>query len=149
MTFPGGCTQKHPGWNLSANLVSTITPTILNEFSIGPSHTLSLAEGTNGNISRGANGITIPLLFPLTPDQSIPDMSFGGLDNVNFQGGYLGATPWQQANTTINVNENLSWVRNNHTFKTGMFYQRSRKDQIAWGNINGQFNFDTGSVGQR
>ena len=147
VTFPGGCTQKHPGWNLSANLVSTITPTILNEFSIGPSHTLSLAEGTNGNISRGANGITIPLLFPLTPDQSIPDMSFGGLDNVNFQGGYLGATPWKQANTTINVNENLSWVRNNHTFKTGMFYQRSRKDQIAWGNVNGQFNFGTGTFG--
>ena len=147
VTFPGGCTQKHPGWNLSANLVSTITPAILNEFSVGPSHTLSLAEGTNGNISRGANGITLPLLFPLTPDQSIPDMSFGGLDNVNFQGGYLGATPWKQANTTINVNDNLTWVRNSHTFKTGIFYQRSRKDQIAWGNVNGQFNFGTGTFG--
>ena len=46
--FPGGCTQKHPGWNFSANLVSTITPSVLNEFSIGPSHTLSLADGANG-----------------------------------------------------------------------------------------------------
>ena len=147
VTFPGGCTQKHPGWNLSVNLVSTITPTILNEFSVGPSHTLSLAEGTNGNISRGANGITLPLLYPLTPDQSIPDMGFGGLDNVNFQGGYLGATPWKQANTTINVNDNLTWVRNSHTFKIGMFYQRSRKDQIAWGNVNGQFNFGAGTFG--
>lgn len=144
-TFKGGCIQKHPGWNFSANLVSTITPTILNEFSIGPSHTLSLAEGTNGNISRGANGFTLPLLFPLTQDQAIPDMSFGGLNNVNFQGGYLGATPWHQANTTINVNDNLSWVRHNHTMKAGVFYQRSRKDQIAWGNINGQFSFGTGT----
>jgi hypothetical protein len=147
VTFPGGCTQKHPGWNVSANIVSTITPRILNEFSVGPSHTLSLAEGTNGNISRGANGITLPLLYPLTSDQSIPDMSFGGLNNVNFQGGYLGATPWKQANTTINVNDNLSWVWENHIFKTGMFYQRSRKDQIAWGNVNGQFNFGTGTFG--
>ncbi len=145
VTFPGGCTQKHPGWNFSANLVSTISPTVLNEFSVGPSHTLSQAEGTNGNISRGANGITLPLLYPLTADQSIPDLGFGGLDNVNFQGGYLGATPWKQANTTININDNLSWVRKNHTFKTGIFYQRSRKDQIAWGNINGQFNFGTGT----
>ena len=24
-----------------------------------------------------------------------------------------------------------------------MFYQRNRKDQIAWGNVNGQFSFDT------
>jgi hypothetical protein len=144
VTFKGGCTQKHPGWNFSANLVTTITPTLLNEFSVGPSHTLSLAEGTNGNISRATNGITMQLLFPLTQDQAIPDMSFGGLNNVNFQGPYLGATPWKQANTTINVNDNLTWVRNKHSFKTGLFYQRNRKDQISWGNINGQFSFGTG-----
>jgi hypothetical protein len=146
INFPGGCLQKHPGWNVSVNLISTITPSLLNEFSVGPSHTLSLAEGVNGNVSLGKNGIDLPLLYPLTSDQSIPDMSFGGLNNVNFGGGYLGATPWHQANTTINVNDNLTWVRNNHTFKTGMFYQRSRKDQIAWGNINGQFNFGTGAT---
>ena len=32
----------------------------------------------------------------------------------------------------------------NHTLKGGIFYQRSRKDQPAWGNINGQFDFQTG-----
>lgn len=142
VNFPGGCTQQHPGWNFSANLVSTITPTVLNEFSVGPSHTLSIAAGVNGNISRGKNGLSgLQLLYPLGSDQSIPDMSFGGLNNVDFQGPYLGATPWNQANTTINVNDNLSWVRHNHTMKAGIFYQRSRKNQIAWGNINGQFNF--------
>jgi Carboxypeptidase regulatory-like domain/TonB-dependent Receptor Plug Domain len=143
-TFVGGCTQQHPGWNFSGNLVSTITNNILNEFSIGPSHTLTLAQGNNGNISRGANGITLPLLFPVGQDQAIPDMSFRGLNNVNFQGPYLGATPWKQANTTINVNDNLTWVWHAHTFKTGLFYQRSRKDQIAWGNVNGQFSFGNG-----
>jgi hypothetical protein len=139
--FPGGCTQNHPGWNFSTNLVSTITPTVLNEFSVGPSHTLSYVAGVNGNVSRGVNGITLPLLVPVKSDQSIPDMSFGGLSGVNFGGSYLGATPWHQANTTINVNDNLTWVRHNHTLKAGLFYQRNRKDQIAWGNINGQFNF--------
>jgi hypothetical protein len=114
---------------------------VLNEFSVGPSHTLSYVTGVNGNVSRGVNGITLPLLVPVTSDQSIPDMSFGGLSGVNFGGSYLGATPWHQANTTINVNDNLTWVRHNHTLKAGLFYQRNRKDQIAWGNINGQFNF--------
>jgi hypothetical protein len=142
--FTGGCTQNHPGWNFSANLVSTITPTLLNEFSVGPSHTLSLAESVGGNISIGKNGIDMPLLYPESPSDSIPDMGFGGLSGVNFSGPYLGATPWKQANTTINVNDNLSWVRNTHTLKAGIFYQRNRKDQIAWGNINGQFSFDTG-----
>src|SRR5437899_12260028 len=51
---------------------------------------------------------------------------------------------WHQANTTINVNDNLTWVRAKHALKFGMFYQRNRKDQIAWNNINGQFNFDPG-----
>jgi hypothetical protein len=143
VNFPGGCIQKHPGWNFSANLVSTITPTLLNEVSVGPSHTLSIAEGVNGNISRGKNGLSgLQLLYPLSDDQSIPDMSFGGLSNVDFQGPYLGATPWDQANTTINVSDNLTWVWHNHTMKGGIFYQRSRKNQIAWGNVNGQFNFN-------
>ena len=144
INFAGGCTQRHPGWNLSANLVSTITSTLLNEFSVGPSHTLSIAEGTNGNISLAKNGISLPLLYPVSSDQSIPDMSFNNLPNVNFGGGYLGATPWHQANTTINVNDNLTKVLRVHTLKFGVFYQRNRKDQIAWGNINGQFSFSLG-----
>lgn len=148
ITFPGGCVQQHPGWNLSVNFVSTVTPNVLNEFSIGPSHTLSLATAVHGNVSRGANGITLPLLFPVGPDQSIPDLgfSFNGA-SVNLPGSYLGATPWHQANTTINVNDSVTWVRGRHTLKTGIFYQRNRKDQIAWGNINGQFNFSTAPTG--
>jgi len=143
--FEGGCVQEHPGWNFSLNLVSTITPTLLNEFSIGPSHTLSLAESVNGNVSRGKNGLeNLGLLFPLSPDESIPDLGFGGLDNVNLPGSYFGGTPWKQSNTTINVNDNVTWVLHNHTLKGGVFYQRSRKDQPAWGNINGQFDFQTG-----
>jgi len=141
ITFQGGCTQQHPGWNLSVNLVSTITPTLLNELSVGPSHTLSLATGANGNTSLSKNGISLPLLYP---SDTIPDLSFGGLQNVNFQGPYLGATPWRQANTTINANDNLTWSHGAHTIKGGVFYQRSRKDQIAWGNANGQFSFGTG-----
>jgi hypothetical protein len=140
VNFPGGCTQKHPGWNLSINLIASFTPTLLNEFSIGPSHTLSLADGANGNISLAKNGIALPLLYPTN---TIPDLSFGGLNNVNFGGGYLGATPWKQANTTINVNDNFTWIRGTHTMKFGLFYQRNRKDQIAWGNVNGQIGFSS------
>ncbi len=140
INFPGGCIQEHPGWNLSVNLVSTIKPNLLNEFSIGPSVTKSLVTGANGNISLAKNGITLPLLYQ---SETLPDMSFSGLNNVNFGWSYLGSMPWHQANTTINVNDNVSWVRHNHTFKFGVFYQRNRKDQIAWGNVNGQISFGT------
>lgn len=148
INFPGGCIQKHPGWNFSLNLVSTISQNLLNEFSVGPSHTFSFVDGANGNISRGTNGVTLPMLFPVGQDQSIPDISFNfNGANVNLPGSYLGGTPWHQANTTINVNDNLTWVRGRHTVKTGLFYQRNRKDQIAWGNINGQFGFSASPTG--
>lgn len=140
INFPGGCIQEHPGWNLSLNVLSTITPSLLNEFSVGPSVTKSLVTGANGNISLSKNGVTLPLLYP---SDTLPDMGFEGLNNTNFGWSYLGSMPWHQANTTINVNDNVTWVRNKHTLKFGMFYQRNRKDQIAWGNVNGQFSFNT------
>jgi hypothetical protein len=138
INFPGGCIQEHPGWNLSVNVVSTIRPNLLNEFSIGPSVTKSLVTGANGNISLAKNQVSLPLLYP---SETLPDMSFGGLNNVNSGWSYLGSMPWHQANTTINLNDNLTWVRDRHTLKFGVFYQRNRKDQIAWGNVNGQFSF--------
>jgi len=142
INFPGGCVQHHPGWNLSVNLVSSLTPTVVNELSVGPSHTESVAEGVNGNISLAKNGISLPLLYP---SDTLPDLNFSfGNYNVNSPGPYLGATPWSQYNTTLNINDNLTWAKGVHTLKFGIFYQKSNKDQIAWGNINGQVNFNLG-----
>jgi hypothetical protein len=137
----GGCLNSQNGWNLSVDLTSTISPRLLNEVSVGPSAYRSNTTGNNGNLSVGKNNINLPLLFPVTPDTSIPDFGYSG-NGQNYAWSYFGATPWYQANTTINVNDNLTWVKSNHTFKFGVFYQRNRKDQIAWGNSNGQFNFN-------
>jgi hypothetical protein len=146
LQLPGGCTSKSPSWNLSLDLVSTITPTLLNEVSAGPSWVRSSTAGTNGNLSVGKNNINLPLLYAVPPTTSIPDMSFNGNNNISFPWSYFGANPWFQANTTINFNDNLTWVKRNHTLKFGVFYQRSRKDQIAWGNSNGQFSFSNCST---
>jgi hypothetical protein len=142
LQFVGGCVNKNPSWNLSLDLTSTITPTLLNEFSVGPSVNRSTWEGRNGNISRGVNGISLPLIFPLSDATNIPDISFNGNTNLSFPWSYLGANPWFQSNTTINLNDNLTKVLNNHTLKFGVFLQRARKDQIAWGNFNGQLSFN-------
>jgi hypothetical protein len=139
--IPGGCLNTQDGWNLAANLTSTLSPTLLNELSVGPSSYRSSTTANNGNLTVGANHINLPLLFPVSSTTSIPDVGYGG-NGQSYPYTYFGATPWYQANTTINVNDNLTWVKANHTFKFGIFYQRNRKDQIAWGNSNGQFNFN-------
>lgn len=137
----GGCLNTQNGWNLAVDLTSTIRPNLLNEVSVGPSVYRSNTTGNNGNISVGANNIDLPLLYPVTSTTSIPDFGYSG-NGQNYAWSYFGATPWFQANTTINVNDNLTWVKSNHTMKFGAFYQRNRKDQIAWGNANGQFSFN-------
>jgi len=142
LQYPGGCIAKNPSWNLALNLVSTLSPTLVNEVTFGPSVTRSDWRGNNGNIFRSANGIDLPLLYPVTPDTNVPDFGFAGNENIAYPWSYLGANPWFQSNTTINVSDNLTKVLGNHTMKTGVFYQRARKDQIAWGNFNGQVSFN-------
>jgi len=139
LQIAGGCTAKAPSWNLSLDLVTTITPNLLNEVSVGPSWVRGDVQSTNGNLYVGNNDIHLPLLYDVPPTTSIPDMGFAGNDNISYPWSYFGANPWFQANTTINFNDNLTWVKHSHTLKFGAFYQRARKDQIAWGNSNGQF----------
>ena len=141
LQIQGGCKNTSPGWNLSVDLTSTLTPHIVNEVSFGPSVSRTTWTGNNGNLSVGKNNISLPLLYTVTSDTSIPDIGYSG-NGQNYPWSYFGANPWFQANTTINANDNLTWSKNNHSFKFGAFYQRSRKDQPAWGNFNGQFNFN-------
>jgi hypothetical protein len=142
LQIQGGCTAKSPSWNLSFNLVSTILPNLLNEFSVGPSWVRGDVSSTNGNLQVGKNNINLPLLYTVSPTTSIPDMGFSGNTAIAYPWSYFGANPWFQENRTINFNDNITWVRQNHTFKFGAFYQRASKDQIAWGNSNGQFSFN-------
>ena len=141
LQITGGCINTAPSWNLSLDVVSTIKPTLLNEVSFGPSVTRTDWKGKNGNLYVGKNSINLPLLFTVPPTTSIPDMGFSG-NNLPYPWSYFGANPWYQANTTINFNDNVTWVKQNHTVKGGVFYQRNRKDQIAWGNSNGQYSID-------
>ena len=141
LQIKGGCKNTQPGWNLSVDLTSTLRSNLLNEFSAGPSTYRSTWTGNNGNLSVGANSIDLPLLYSVSSSTSIPDVSYSG-NGQSTPWSYFGASPWFQANTTINANDNLSWVKGRHTVKFGAFYQRSRKDQISWGNYNGQFNFN-------
>lgn len=145
LEVPGGCTDKSPSFNVTVDLTSTLKPNLLNELTLAPSAQRSTVVGVNGNITVGANSINLPLLYPVTPSTSIPDLSFSG-NGRNYPGTYFGSTPWFQANTNITANDNLTWIVKSHTMKFGAFYERSRKDQISYGNSNGQFGFNACST---
>ena len=50
LQFPGGCIARAPSWNLALNFLTTISPTLVNEATFGPSVTRSDWKGNNGNI---------------------------------------------------------------------------------------------------
>ncbi len=145
LEVPGGCTDTSPSFNLTVDLTSTFKPNLLNELTLAPSAQRSTIAGVNGNITVGANNINLPLLYPVTPTTSIPDLNFSG-NGRNYPSTYFGSTPWFQANTNITANDNLTWIVRSHTMKFGAFYERSRKDQVSYGNSNGQFGFNACST---
>ncbi len=141
LAIPGGCFNSQPGWNVAVDLTSTLRSNLLNEVTLAPSVYTSRVGGVNGNLTAASNGIALPLLYPVSADTSIPDLGFSG-NGQTYPSTYFGSTPWHQAATNITVNDNLTWSEHSHTIKFGAFYERSRKDQIGYGNANGQFSFD-------
>ena len=149
--FAGGIDFSEPGWNASLGLTSVISSTLVNEFTIGPSVAKLDVQGKDGNISRAKNPEVagIPLPFPVGAGVPISDLQMDGIWNFGQQGtwAYLGAMPFKNSNTTIDITDNLSKVWGAHAFKTGFFFQRNRKDQPAWGNYNGEFHFQVDPTG--
>jgi len=140
--LPGGVVFTEPSWNFSLNLTSTLSPTMVNEFTFGPSVAKLDINAPGGQLTRTNNpDINIPLLFSPDANGPIPDLSLGGIPGIGDLWTYAGAVPFTNSNTTIDVADNLTKVFGSHTAKFGVFFQRNRKDQDAWGNANGNFSF--------
>ena len=146
--FPFGTTIfLQPGINSTLNIASTLSPTLLNEFIFGPS-TNELTQRPAGNEwSRQALKINVPLLFPnANPDDIIPNFTYSGISNQTFPSTGFGGVNFHNINHTFNFTDNLTKLLGRHTTKTGIFAQRSRKDQTAGGPNNATINFSNNST---
>ncbi len=139
--FPGGMFLNEPGYTISTNLASTITPTISNEFNFGWTINKQDITSVNNNVAASKYNIDLPLYYKVSGDTPIPDFSFGGVSEQWGTWSYLGSIPWHNSLTTINFTDNLTKVVGRHILKAGVFVERTRKDQSAWANANGTFNF--------
>jgi len=147
--LPTPYVSRTPGyqWNVGATYI--FNPTMVNDFEIGVSNnalinavpSLLTAAGSGLN---GANAF--PLLFPNAGTGFIPSIGYGS----NALGGASATTstaeaPFLNYNTDIDVTDNLSKVWRQHTFKTGVYVQRSRKNQTAFADANGNYGFGSSS----
>ncbi len=113
---------------LGANYTRTFSSTVVNEFNIGYGVTKELGTLTEefqlSNVRREKHGLEgLGQLFPKTnPLNIIPRQFYGGLPNAP-NTDFDPRTPIDAADQRLWFTNNVSWVKNNHTFKFGFFYE--------------------------
>lgn len=121
----------------------TFSPTVVNEINIGYSQARELGtlsdEFNLDNSRRDKYGLQgLGQLFPsANPLKIIPQMTFGGLPNApSFT--FDPRTPISAADERLWITDNLSWVRKNHTFKFGFYYELNYSSEGPRSAANGR-----------
>ncbi len=138
-------TVANPGYAWGVGATYVFGPTMTNEFNMGASHNSFLIDSTTPAYTRAKTGVNLPVLYPnAVQNDWMPYVTFGGSRLANsaaFNTGNNGAAPFINYNTMIDIVDNVSKVYRQHTFKFGVYIQRSRKDQTSFGAFDGAYNF--------
>jgi hypothetical protein len=162
--------HPNPGTGMVGSVNYTFSPTLVNQATFNYSYNYfsyyeevpaqvarSLGNGTSGTPQAGQ---PLPSLFPLHTLGPGPggDMLEGPAKCSNGYCSYLpgfsfGGTPVNTASFAesnvdyVNTNrihqfsDNLTWIKNNHTIKAGVYIERNRKLQPGSPSYTGSYNF--------
>lgn len=139
----------NPGWSWAVGSTYVIGPTMTNEFNVGATHNNILIAYTTNDFSRTKTGVNLPVLYPnAVQDDYLPNVGFGGSkigNSPNFNVGNNGAGPFINFNTVYDITDALSKVWNRHTFKFGVYMEKSIKNQTSFGAFDGTYDFGDNS----
>ena len=138
-----------PGKSWAAGATYVINPTMTNEFNWGYTHNSINIFATNQNLNQSALGSNpLPVLYPNAVQNGyLPNVTFGGNNLANSPSFGSADAPFINYNTTFDVTDGLTKVYGKHTFKAGIYMQRSRKNQTSFASFNGSYNFgDNGGL---
>lgn len=136
-----------PGKGHNFHATKMFSPTLINEFIFGksrnnlyfyPRDPEKLDRSRIGNppewFKDSGTGVTY-----LNAVNYIPNLTFGG--NPNPVTAHFGNIPYENYNNIWSFVDNISKVWNSHTFKAGIYIERTQKYQVGGGNYRGDFNF--------
>lgn len=139
----------NPGYSWATGMTYVISPTMTNELNVGSSNNSILIAYSTDAFSRTKSGVNLPVLYPNAVQRDyLPYFTFGGSKIGNSPNGNVGnngAGPFINFNTTYDVTDALSKVWNQHTFKFGLYMQKSIKNQTSFGAFDGSYNFGDNS----
>ncbi|MGV3520435.1 carboxypeptidase regulatory-like domain-containing protein [Luteitalea sp.] len=133
--------RSRPGTSYQVGHTYVISTNVINEAKIGASWNGQRIKPVGDLWLRDTYGITYPELF------DIPGYVAGGIPNVQVAGFASVRGPdfaLLSPTTDITVQDTLTWIRGNHSIRSGVAISRNRKDQNGRGNYFGQANFNPG-----
>ncbi len=139
-------TDARPGRALALSATKIINPTTVNEVTWGFGHNQINIDPVNDGLTRTKTNLKdLPVLFSSAIQKDfIPQFAFGGRISNGPNFGTNNA-PFFNYNTTFDFVDNFSKVFNQHSIKTGVYFQRSKKDQTSFANANGNISFSDSS----
>jgi hypothetical protein len=126
LNYPlNGLRQDQTPFNVSVNLTNILSPAMTNEFIFGFSRAYTHVYYNQAG-EKATYGLDFPLYFPKAEGADIlPTFQFSGVSNQTFPQGTIRPIAGINQNPTFNVVENLTRVSGQHTWKAGIFVQRS------------------------
>ena len=133
--------RLRPGTSIQLSHTWLVTPTFINEAKMTGAWVAQRIPPAGELWKRETYGFEFQQLFTGGGrfENSIPDTTING-----FASFFGAARSLLSPTTDINVSDTITWVKGNHTLKTGMSITRNRIDQNARTTYAGQVDFNTG-----
>ena len=126
-----------PGQVFVGQLTTTIGSNLLNEASVQfSSNAISSDYGDNARSLRTDYGLTIPEVFSENRNALMPTI------NVTGALSFIGAPQlFDNDYKNLTFTDNLSWAREQHTYKMGVLFAFEQKNEISGSATQGSFTF--------
>jgi hypothetical protein len=134
--------RPKPGSSWSWNLVSTFTPTLAAETILSYNHqSQSLSIVGDNPLDRNKLGAAFTQLYPnANLTNSVPDVQASPISWG------LGDPGWHNDGKDYAFTENVSFIKQAHTFKFGFYYNRDDKKQTATWPMTASINFNSSAA---
>jgi len=140
-------TGKQRYWDVAVNYYHVFSPTLITEVRAGVDHYRNVANNTDrGQTVKAEIGVDIPgANLGDSNTSGMPCILLPGNNGDNCLAGYSASLPWIRGETNLNVANNWTKTRGNHTFKWGVDLHRLRDDLAQWQDQNprGVLRFNT------
>ena len=131
-------TGKQRYWDVAVNYYHVFSATFLTEIRAGVDHYRNVANNTDRNQTvKSEIGVDIPgANLGDSNTSGMPCIVITGNNGDNCLAGYSASLPWIRGETNINIANNWTKIRGNHTFKWGVDVHRLRDDLAQWQDQN-------------